>query len=62
MLVDKALDTVVISDCNTSEYPTKVTPLGTDANGYHCKERWNYTSVIRVHMYLSLNAHSEITF
>ena len=52
-IINKILETVIIPDCNTWGYPTKITPLGTDTNGTHRKEQWNYTSVIGMLMYLS---------
>ena len=40
-LINKILDTVKISDCNTQVSPTEITPLVTDVNGPHRKERCN---------------------
>ena len=61
-IINKILETFGMSDCNTEGYPTKVTPLGIDANGPHWKERWNYASVIWMIMYLSSKAHPGIKF
>ena len=61
-LINNILETVGISYFNTRGYPTKVTSLGTDTNGPHIKEQWNYTYVIGVFMYLSSNSHPEIKF
>ena len=59
-LINKILETVGTSDCNTRGFPTKVTPFGNDANIPHHKERWNYASFIGMLVYLSLNARPEI--
>ena len=61
-LMNKILETVGISYFNTQGYPTKVTSLGTDTNGPHIKEQWNYASVIGMLMYLSSNSHPGIQF
>ena len=61
-LIRNIFETVGMSDCNTQKLPTKVTPLGTNANRTHLKERWNYVSFIGILMYISSNAQPEIQF
>ena len=38
-LINKILEKVGMSDCNTRGSPNKVTPLRTNANGTHRKEQ-----------------------
>ena len=51
-----------MSDCNTRGSPAIYSPLGTNTNGSHQKDIWNYASVIGMIMYLASNAHPEIKF
>jgi hypothetical protein len=61
-LIKKVLQTTGMSDCNTRGSPALTSPLGTDADGTHRKDPWNYASAVGMLMYLSSNAHPEIQF
>ena len=61
-LIQNILDATGMTDCNTKGLPSKISPLGTDADGSRRKERWKYASIIGMMMYISSNAHLEIQF
>ena len=61
-LIEKIIKSTSMSDCNTRESPVIYSPLGTNTDGAHQKDSWNYASVIGMIMYLASNAHPEIQF
>ena len=61
-LIKKFLATVGMSDCNAKQTPCSTTPLGTDADGPHHDESWEYASAVGMLMYLAGNAHPETAF
>jgi len=48
--------------CNTKATPASITPIGTDADGEAFKEKWKYSSVIGMLLYLSSNSRPDIQF
>ena len=61
-LIKKVLEAAGMSDCNTRGSPALTSPFGTDADGPHRKDPWNYASIVGMLMYLLSNAHPEIQF
>ena len=59
-LIDKALETVGMVDCNVKWTPANVAPLGTDISGLPWKEEWSYALVVGMLMFLGSNAFPEI--
>ena len=61
-LIKKFLETVDMMSCNPKDSPCNVQPLGTDKNGKHHYEPWDYASAVGMLMYLAGNAYPEIQF
>jgi hypothetical protein len=61
-LIDKVLKYCRMTDCNTKSTPAASTPLGTDANGKHRQEDWDYATAIGMLLYLSSNSRPDIQF
>ena len=51
-----------MEDCNKKATPAARMPLGTDADGRPFKEKWKYSSVIGMLLYLSSNSRPDIQF
>ena len=61
-LIKKFLGCVGMKDCNPSCNPCTLQPLGTDSNGKRFSEDWEYTSVVKMLMYLAGNVYPEIQY
>ena len=51
-----------MTESNPKDTPCSVQPLGTDANGKHHFENWDYASAVGMLMHLAGNAYPEIQF
>ena len=63
-LIDKVLKTTGMTDCNGKPTPCRsdAKPLGKDADGPPAKEKWSYSSVVGMLLYLAGNSRPDIAF
>ena len=61
-LIKKIIDATGMSDCNSNHTPTTKEPLGTDEEGKHMSESWNYRSVVGMMLYLATNTRPDIAY
>jgi hypothetical protein len=61
-LIKKILKATGMEDCNPNHTPTASTTLSTDAEGEPMKEKWGYSSIVGMLLYLSTNTRPDITF
>ena len=61
-LIQKIIEATGMEDCNTSPTPTTVEALGSNEEGKHMTDSWNYRSVIGMMLYLSSNTRPDISY
>jgi Reverse transcriptase (RNA-dependent DNA polymerase). len=61
-LIDKILLTTNMTDCNPVATPTSKEALGSDRDGDQFDEKWKYSAVVGMLLYLSSNTRPDITF
>jgi hypothetical protein len=61
-LIKKILKATGMEDCNPNHTPTASTTLSTDPEGEPMKEKWGYSSIVGMLLYLSTNTRPDITF
>ena len=61
-LIKKILKTVGMEDCNAKGTPTNTSPLVTDKDGQVFREKWQYSAVVGMLLYLSSNTCPDIQF
>ncbi len=61
-LKQKILEYTGMTHCNADATPADLRPLGTDSGGAPFNEKWSYSAVVGMLMYLSANSHPEIGF
>ena len=59
-LIQKIIDAAGMLDCNSNRTPATREALGSDIDGEHMTESWNYRSIIGMMLYLSTNIHDLI--
>ena len=61
-LIEKILDCKGMGACKPNNMPTSQIALGDDENGKRMTERWNYSSVVGMLLYLSTHTRPDICF
>ena len=61
-LINKVLKVAEMKDCNPNKTPTTLEQLGPDVDGKKMDERWDYTFIIGMHMYLANNTRPDIAY
>jgi len=62
-LIKKIIAAAKMEDCNPNWTPTKLTPLGADADGENYDHsEWKYSSIVGMLLYLSTNTRPDLTF
>jgi len=61
-LIKKVLSTTGLEDSNPNWTPATVVGLGSDPKGEPFKERWGYSSVVGMLIYLATNTRMDIAF
>ena len=59
-LITKVLQAAGMSDCNPNLTPSALDPLGPDIDGEPMNEKWQYSSIIGMLMYLANNTRPDI--
>jgi hypothetical protein len=60
-LIDKIIRATDMEDCNPNFLPATA-PLGSDPDGLPMSEKWSYSSIIGMMLYLSTNTRCDIAF
>lgn len=62
-LIEKVISaTAGMQDCNPISTPTSKEALGSDRDGEAFTEKWNYSTIVGMLLYLSSNTRPDITF
>jgi Reverse transcriptase (RNA-dependent DNA polymerase) len=61
-LIKQVIAAVGMTDCNVSRTPAVTSPLGSDVDGESFNEKWGYSSVVGMLMYLANNTRPDIAF
>jgi len=61
-LIEKVLKAAEMSDCNPNSTPASPQPLGMDPDGAPFNEKWKYSSIVGMLIYLSTNTRMDIGF
>jgi Reverse transcriptase (RNA-dependent DNA polymerase) len=61
-LIQQIIDSSFMSDCNGAKTPAQSTPLGADINGNKFNEKWEYSSIVGMLMFLANNSRPDIAF
>jgi hypothetical protein len=61
-LIDKVIATTNMRNCNPVATPTSKEALGSDRDGALFDEKWKYSTVVGMLLYLSSNTQPDITF
>ena len=61
-LIERVLKATGLQECNPDKTPASQTPLGTDKDGAEFCEKWSYSSVVGMLLYLASNSRPEIAF
>jgi hypothetical protein len=61
-LIDKIAAVTGLENCNHNRVPTTQLALGSDLDGKPMNEKWGYTSVVGMLLYLSNNTRPDIAF
>ena len=61
-LIEKVLKAAEMSDCNPNSTPASSTPLSLDPDGAPFNEKWKYSSIVGMLIYLSTNTRMDIGF
>lgn len=61
-LIDKVIAAADMIDCNAIATPTSKEALGSDKDGEPMSEKWKYSTVVGMLLYLSGNTRPDITF
>ena len=61
-LIDKILSTAGMDGCKPNKLPTTQNPLGNDENGEPMVERWSYSSIVGMLLYLSTHTRPDVSF
>ena len=59
-LINKVLNAAGMEDCNPNTSPSTLEPLGPDLDGSIFSEKWEYSSIIGMLMYLANNTRPDI--
>lgn len=61
-LIDKIVTTTGLEDCKPNHMPSSQVALGSDPDGAPMSEKWAYSSVVGMLLYLSTNSRPDIAF
>lgn len=63
-LIKRVLSAMGLEKCNSTRTPADTKPLGTDMHGNACsrQDRWQYSSIIGMMLYLAGNTRPDIAF
>jgi hypothetical protein len=61
-LIEKVLKAAEMSDCNPNSTPASTTPLSLDPDGLPFNEKWQYSSIVGMLIYLATNTRMDIGF
>jgi hypothetical protein len=61
-LIDKIVAVTGLQNCRPNAMSSSQLALGSDPNGEHMDEKWNYSSVVGMLLYLSTNTRPDISF
>ena len=61
-LINKAIEETGMQDCNATKTPASTVPLHMDANGERFDEKWEYSVVVGMLMYLATNSRPDIAY
>ena len=61
-LINKVITAAGMDDCNTAITPATRTPLGTDKLGPAFNEKWKYSEIMGMLMFLATNFHPDIAY
>jgi hypothetical protein len=61
-LIEKIISITGMQDCNSISTPTSKETLGSDRDGEAFNEKWKYSTVVGMLLYLSSNTRPDITF
>jgi Reverse transcriptase (RNA-dependent DNA polymerase) len=61
-LIQQIIDACDMTECNGAKTPAHTTPLGADIQGKDFKEKWEYSSVVGMLMFLANNTRPDIAF
>jgi hypothetical protein len=61
-LIEKVIAATGMQDCNPLPTPTSKEALGSDRNGDPFNEKWKYSTIVGMLLYLSSNTRPDITF
>jgi histone deacetylase 1/2 len=61
-LINKIISATGMEDCNPISTPTSKAALGSDRDGDPFNEKWKYSAVVGMLLYLSSNTRPDITF
>jgi histone deacetylase 1/2 len=61
-LIEKVISATGMQDCNPISTPTSKEALGSDRDGEAFTEKWNYSTIVGMLLYLSSNTRPDITF
>jgi Reverse transcriptase (RNA-dependent DNA polymerase) len=61
-LIDKIITAAGMENCHPNHTPASLTPLGSDPEGAPMDEKWSYSSVIGMLLYLTIHTRPDISF
>ena len=61
-LINKVIDATNMQDCNPNWTPATQLALGSDPDGEPMKEKWQYSSIVGMLLYLATNTRPDIAF
>ena len=61
-LPTKIIEALDMTDCNPCKTPAEKAPIGTDVLGARHKEKWEYSSVVGMLMFLANNTRPDIAY
>ena len=61
-LIQKVIEAMGMSDCNANHTPAAQVCLGSDVDGPPMKEKWSYTSLVGMLLYLLTNTRPDIAY
>ena len=61
-LIDKVVAATGLQNCNPNSLPAAQVALGSDPDGVSIQEKWSYSSIVGMLLYLSTNTRPDIAF